>query len=538
MKKKVTQNPLLTSRPWKRNKLVNSDAIASVAQVEKASSDNFFNQEHGSRYSKDNITHLMNSQMATNKNVSDYIKRTDSKEIVKDNLPDEEFDQSEIDRMQKIKDIRHRKKIIESGLAMNTKKEEFLAPKDVCMAEEDMNDLKNGIENNDFYTINTSKDQEVIDDYGDGENWIDNQLNNALGTSSKADNELIAVYNSSSNTTDFIDTSEMRAIKVSMNQEVEDYTTTLELEILRVQKSIKRNKETLESVKKGILSHEKDIEDSSKVITEKAPKFKTLMEFTDLLEDVGDMLDSTDDEINNIFDNFKETERQFRNDVSNAIKNDMQVDIPVPIFPNAKRGLGFKANKQPPQTKSTASNTLKLLEQEFSKDIEAARNAWNDVFKKVNSEFHTPILIYETIIDLYSQYGSHSGFPFEFDIHDMIDYVLPYIKLDVILNFDFTNADAYMKDNKLSDSDNTNEMEVEMLAQKRIFIKSSLEMKSIHNYLSQTPVPGAEILDFSVFYTQWVQILTEKQAVGELHHLDKFKTQLINILWYGQTQDE
>lgn len=178
--------------------------------------------------------------------------------------------------MDNIKQIRHRKQQAQKGFAMNTNKDEFLAPKDVQMAEEGVKELKDGIEAEDIYSINTSRNDMVLDDFGDGESWINNQIENALGSNHQnMETTLMTSYNTQADPTTFVETPEIRSIKATMSKDIEDYTTDLEMEAVKLQKGITKSKETFELVKKGIDSHEKDIQKATNTIKEQTPRFQT-----------------------------------------------------------------------------------------------------------------------------------------------------------------------------------------------------------------------------------------------------------------------
>ena len=136
--------------------------------------------------------------MVINNKVSEHIQKSNLTDKTKEEFSDE-FNDDEMEKMQSIKDIRQKRKIADSGVAMNTEKAEFLAPKDVHMAQEDIQELKDGI-----YAINETPNDVFDEDIDDGESWVDKQLKSALGTShDDYDTTQLARYNFDSSTNDF-----------------------------------------------------------------------------------------------------------------------------------------------------------------------------------------------------------------------------------------------------------------------------------------------------------------------------------------------
>lgn len=452
--------PKASFKPKKKKNLVNVEAIASVQNSVTNASDNFFNTEHGSRYSKEHIDQLKSTQLQSNKNVSEYIQQNEPEEEIKDHASDEEFDDEELKKMQNIKQIRHKKKLAEAGLAMNTNKSEFLAPKDVCMAEEGVEELRRGLQTEDLYSFNTTKNDMVLEDFGEGESWINNQLEKALGPSHRNyDVDTLTAYQGDNAPTDFVDTSEMRAIRMSMSKDVEDYTTDLELEISNMQKSIRRNKETLVSVQKGIENHEKDFAQAAATIEEKTPKFRALIDFTEFLEDFGGLLDEKEDQINHLYDNLKMIEEQYHDTVKNlkADEDDMDVDSQPHMQLGGRRsGLGFKKPRALNAHDKT-SNSVNLLKSELMKDIEAAKSTLGDIFNNVKADYQSPKTIFNKLLSLYEEYIPDIGFPFEFEIMDMVDYIVPYIKIDLVQSFDLTTGASQSKISTITDLEKVRE---------------------------------------------------------------------------------
>ena len=408
----------------KKKNLINSDAVASVQSVKTHDIN-----EVRPKYTMDHIEQLKDSQFKSNKTASEFIQKQEIEES-KEKLSDDEFDEKEVERMNQIKNIRRKKKLEQSGVAMNTNDEEFLAPKDVVMAEEEIQDLKSGIQVSDMYTMNTDKNEVILEDIGDGENWIDRQLQNALGTGNhQPTEEMLMVYNEKGISTTLPDTSEMRSIKFSMGKSVEDYTHDLCYEEDKLEKSIKNNQEMLARVEKGIISHEKDIEESTKIIQENTGNFKLLMEFSELIDDLSELLDEKADEIDHVYDNLKKLESEFLESINN-IKDEDETPSDN-MFNNRKAGLGFHSKAKNP--KSSSENSRKILEKEHTKDIEAAQSTLEDIMKNVKSDFANPDVLLEFIKNIYRNYDK--GFSFDFDIIDILDLLVPYVKKEIIENY-------------------------------------------------------------------------------------------------------
>lgn len=429
-----SKQPLIDLKALKKKNLVNTDAVASIYNIKSKQSDNFYNDESGPKYSVDHIEQLKTHQHISNKTVSNYIKT--SSKVENQELSDSDFEESEKKKMADIIKIRHKKKLDQEGLSMNTKKEEFLAPKDVHMAEEDVQELKDGIDMTNLYTMNTDRNDVVLEDFGDGESWINNQIQNALGTGShEHHSELIQSYSNGATTNALADTSEMRSIKYSMNKEVEDYTTDLDYEVVRMQKSTKKNEEMLESILKGVEIHEKDIEKATESINQDAPRFQILMEFNEIIEDIGQMLDEKDDQIDHIFQNLILVVNAYLENINNPRNQEIETyeEQPTLGLGSRKKGLGFKTKIDIPQETNNADNIKNALIQELEKDILAARSTLNDLMMNVNNEFQNPSVLFSAIEEkVYSNYSSTSSFPFDFDLEDMIDFTLPYLKLTFI----------------------------------------------------------------------------------------------------------
>jgi len=426
-----------------KKNLVNTDAIASVNNAKPIWNESAQSEQTASRYSKESIDQLKTRQYQSNKNVSDYIHKSESRATM-NATSDEEFEDEEVERMQQIKDIRTKKKLAQKGLSMNTKQEEFLAPKDVVMAEEEIEDLKHGIETNEMYCINDTPNDMYIDDFGDGENWINNQIGNALGSDQIfEDSTFITPFRGGSNQNDLTDTSEMRSLKHTMMKGVDSYTSDLMRELSGIKNSIKRNSETMESIKNGLQSHEKDIEQATQIIKQEAPKFQKVMEFTELLEDIGGMLDEKEDEIDNVFDNLQFTEQQFLKsveDVKEGSHNTQMEPPPQPGLGGRRKGLGFNSKQKSTINTDQASNSIKMLKGEFEKDIEAAKSILGDILSKVREDYTSPGVLYNHLLSMYSDYSS--GFTFSFDILDMIDYLVPYLKIDMLSNYSSETSPA------------------------------------------------------------------------------------------------
>ena len=287
-------------RKRKKNK-VNSDAVASVQSARE--NEDLNDRGNGvSRYSKDNIQQLMDSQFKSNRTVSEYIQKTNPNEIIKNYLSDEEFDDSEKEKIKNIIKTKHKIKNSQTGMAMNAGKEEFLTPKDIFKAKEEIINLSESINVDHMYSMNTTKQDMVVDDSLEGESWIDNQLLYALGVDHiDTEQNLLAPYQSGSNPTDLIETAEMRAIKRDLDKPANDYVNELDLQIDQLHLSIKRNKETKESIAKGILSNEKEVETADLTIRENVTGFKLLIEITGVIEDLTSMLDEKEEQINEIY---------------------------------------------------------------------------------------------------------------------------------------------------------------------------------------------------------------------------------------------
>lgn len=105
----------------------------------------------------------------------------------------------------------------QGGVAMTANKSEFLTPKDVYIAEENLQELHEGMHIEDMYEINTSKHEMFIDDSLEGDSWIDNQLEKALGAHhADVQPSLVALYQSGVNPAEFVESNEARAIKFEM----------------------------------------------------------------------------------------------------------------------------------------------------------------------------------------------------------------------------------------------------------------------------------------------------------------------------------
>ena len=329
----------------KRNK-VNSDAVASVQSLRED-----YENDSG-RYSHNNIKQLIISQNESNIKVSEHIKQTNPNEIIKNYLSDDEFDEQEQEKIKNIIKTKHRIKVSQTGMAMNAGKDEFLTPKDIWMAREEMKSLAEGIEIEDMYTLNSSKHNMVIDDSIEGESWIDNQLVYALGGDHmETDQNLLAPYVSGANTTDFIETAEMRSIKRDMEKPVNDYVNELELQIDHLQLSIKRNKDIRESIAKGIASNETEVENADRTINENVSKFKLLIDITAVVEDLCSMFDEKEAQINEIYK------------ASKLIKSEDEI-LDIPESKPSHRGIGFRKSKfdQPAQTKIDNNSKIQIEE--------------------------------------------------------------------------------------------------------------------------------------------------------------------------------
>ncbi|CAI2363274.1 unnamed protein product [Moneuplotes crassus] len=423
--------------PKKTKSMANESAFTSV-YGQNNQGDNSHNEDARPTYSSGELEKLKDSQFQSNKTASEHIQMLEAKAEAyqtdesamppPDKIENEEFTHDEQDKMKKIIDVRKKKKLAESGLAMNTKKAEFLAPKDVQMAEEDISDLKQGIQ--DIYTINTDRNEVLLEDFGDGESWIDNQLQNALGAGNHdSDEHMISLYNSSTNEVTFTDSSEMRSIKFSMGKSIEEYQGDLEYEVSKLETSITNKKSMLASIEKGIKSHEKEIEDSSKMIQESTQGFKLLMEFAEALEDLTELMDEKQKEIDNVYHNLKLVESQHLEICEDVKKKDTTSQSSMG---NKKAGLGFTTR---PQIMHSAVNSIRVLEKEHQKDIEAAQSTIKDILSKVKEEYKYPQTLLETIKQVYQSYTSTEGFPFDFDIRDTFDILLPYVKLNLIENY-------------------------------------------------------------------------------------------------------
>lgn len=159
--------------PKSKKSKVNAAAVASVSNI-----GDVHDHEPQSRYSVDDLENLRQSQIEINKSVSDYIsqvKPTLASNDTNEELSDE-FTEDEIAKMKNVKEIK--RKILRSDGAMNTKKDEFLAPKDIHIAEQTIHELSQGV-----YAMNSSKDDqfEEVEDFGENESWIEKQLQSALG---------------------------------------------------------------------------------------------------------------------------------------------------------------------------------------------------------------------------------------------------------------------------------------------------------------------------------------------------------------------
>ena len=329
----------------KRNK-VNSDAVASVQSLRED-----YENDSG-RYSHNNIKQLIISQNESNIKVSEHIKQTNPNEIIKNYLSDDEFDEQEQEKIKNIIKTKHRIKVSQTGMAMNAGKDEFLTPKDIWMAREEMKSLAEGIEIEDMYTLNSSKHNMVIDDSIEGESWIDNQLVYALGGDHmETDQNLLAPYVSGANTTDFMETAEMRSIKRDMEKPVNDYVNELELQIDHLQLSIKRNKDIRESIAKGIASNETEVENADRTINENVSKFKLLIDITAVVEDLCSMFDEKEAQINEIYK------------ASKLIKSEDEI-LDITESKPSHRGIGFRKSKfdQPAQTKIDNNSKIQIEE--------------------------------------------------------------------------------------------------------------------------------------------------------------------------------
>lgn len=166
------------------------------------------NQSIPCRYTYEDLESLKQSQMVINNKVSEHIQKSNLTDKTKEEFSDE-FNDDEMEKMQSIKDIRQKRKIADSGVAMNTEKAEFLAPKDVHMAQEDIQELKDGI-----YAINQTPNDVFDEDIDDGESWVDKQLKSALGTNhDDYDTTQLARYNFDTSTNDF-EQPEIREIRM------------------------------------------------------------------------------------------------------------------------------------------------------------------------------------------------------------------------------------------------------------------------------------------------------------------------------------
>ena len=431
----------------KKKSMANSAAVASVYTVKITKEDNFKTQEGGPKYSVVEIEQLKDSQYKSNKEASEHIQKYENKDSTDAQMSDEEllnlkmeksegtdFTTEEKDRMKKIIDIRHKKMLAQDGVAMNTKKEEFLAPFEVCKAEEDIDNLKESIEDNELYTMNTNKNEGILEDFGDSESWINNQIQSALGAGThEPDQEMLEIYKEDRMEPTLPDTSEMRSIKYSMGKSIKDYTDNLEYEAKILENSIEKNQEMLGTIEKGIISHEKDIVESSNIIGENTGNFKLLMEFSGIMEDLSCLLDEKEEEINIIFEKLKEVEIKYLEDLSN-----IAVDIGcVSMFPKRKAGLGFKSK---PKQGNGVTNSKKILENEHLKNIEAAQSALKDILKNVKEDYSSPVLLLNLMKEIYSKYTKEEGFPFNFDVRDMVDFLTPYLKIDLIQNYSLNQS--------------------------------------------------------------------------------------------------
>lgn len=88
---------------------INPDAVASVYSTKPKTEEDGHTEESSSRYSRDDIEKLKASMFLSNKSVADYIQKNDPNHIIKQSLQDDEFDESEIHKMNSIKQLRQRK---------------------------------------------------------------------------------------------------------------------------------------------------------------------------------------------------------------------------------------------------------------------------------------------------------------------------------------------------------------------------------------------------------------------------------------------
>jgi hypothetical protein len=382
-----------------KSKLVNTDAVASVQDPDAIRNSSVLQEE---RYSYENMQKLMDSQVQQNRSVCDTLQQT-----VEDDNDDGEYEEEELKKMQGIKEIRQRKKMVQGGLPMNTQKEEFLGQKDVQMAEAGIQELKYGIEAQDLFPHNGASEM-VLDDYGDGEDWILNQISNALGSDHvNQEASLLTLYKSDKSPSDFIETKEMREIKYTMLKEIDDYTTDLEMEISSLQQSIEDNKAAIQIVEKGISEQKLNIEEVDTFISEQTPSFKEILEFNELLEELTVIWDVKEDDINNVFYNLKNAEIQFQENLENMQRLEEDLDMEKfrqQPFGNRRKGLGF--SKQKPSIELSGdrtANSVRVLKEEFSKDIEAAKSTLSDAISSINSGYLTPDLLFTHIENYYSK---------------------------------------------------------------------------------------------------------------------------------------
>lgn len=417
--------------PRKDKSMENLSAVTSVYLNKDESVQN--DQDSAPKYTLSELQKLKQTQFETNKTASEYIQnletqpdpqKSDSTSMPPPDSIETDFTSEEIQKMKKIKEIRNRKKLTESGVAMNTEKDEFLAPKDIQMAESQMDTLKEGIQ--DLYTINTDKNELLIEDIGDGESWIDNQLQNALGEGNHNLGEEMVMVDSQGDA-EFVETPEMRVIKFAMQKEIDEYQEDLEYEVRKLSTAVKSDGAMVSSLEKGIKAHEEDLEKWNEVMG-KTEGFRLLIEFCEIFEDLAGMLDQKEKEINGVYHNLKLWETQHLETIEDVKKKDETSQVPQG---RNKSGLGFKAK---PRIMHTAINSIQVLEKEHQKDIEAAQSTLKDVMAKVKEDYQTPEPLLSVIKQIYDGY-SQGSFGFDFDILDIAETLIPYIKIHLIQNY-------------------------------------------------------------------------------------------------------